>query len=157
YNQLIEINLSTLQQLEVLTITQNQIKHIDNDSLPKQLKRLDLSYNGLADMKISLSQLEYLNVQNNQLTQQHLEFIQTLTNIRELILDFNSIQTLNENVFSSTKCCQQLELLSLQGNDFNFNEQDSLVASLLFSDLKQLKRLNLARNTIKTIPTGKDF
>ncbi|CAF0855756.1 unnamed protein product [Didymodactylos carnosus] len=154
YNQLTEMNLNPLQQLEILTITQNQIKYIDNDNLPKQLKRLDLSYNGLTDIQIELSQLEYLNVQNNQLTQQHLEFIHSLTNIKELILDFNSIQTLNDETFSSTKCCQQLELLSLQGNDFDFNRNDQGETNLLFSNLKQLQRLNLARNTIKIIPTG---
>ncbi|CAF1459852.1 unnamed protein product [Adineta steineri] len=149
YNQLdnrISNILNRLITLETLSLSHNHINQYELKLINKNLRYLDLSYNGLGKLFLTnMKNLQILNVQNNLLTSE--QIIGTIPNqLKELILDFNSIRMFNENFLLENNL---LETLSLQSNDFLLNN------STTFQHLNKLKRLNLARNNIKIIPKGK--
>ncbi|CAF1242958.1 unnamed protein product [Rotaria sordida] len=148
YNQLdnrISMIINRVITLETLSLSHNHINQYELNLVNKNLRYLDLSYNGL--MKLSLTNmtnLQILNVQNNLLTSEQING--SIPNqLKELILDFNSIRIFNKNLITEKN---SLETLSLQSNDFLLNNSNT------FRHLHKLKRLNLARNNIKTIPKG---
>ncbi|UJR23217.1 hypothetical protein I4U23_026236 [Adineta vaga] len=148
YNQLdyrISNVMKHLTTLETLSISHNRLNQYELKLINKNLRYLDLSYNGLAKLFLAnMSNLQILNVQNNLLTSE--QIIGSIPNqLKELILDFNSIRTFNGNFLIENN---SLETLSLQSNDFLLNY------SSIFQHLNNLKRLNLARNNIQTIPKG---
>lgn len=138
--------LHRLTMLETLSLAHNRLNQYELKLINKNLRYLDLSYNGLAKLFLAnMSSLQILNVQNNLLTSE--QIIGSVPNqLKELILDFNSIRTFNEHFLLENN---SLETLSLQSNDFLLND------SSIFQHLNNLKRLNLARNSIKIIPKGK--
>lgn len=149
HNQLdnrISTVLNRLVTLETLSLSHNRINQYELKPMNKNLRYLDLSYNGLGKLFLAnMTNLQILNVQNNLLTSE--QIIGSIPNqLKELILDFNSIKMFNENFIKENN---RLETLSLQSNDF------LLTNASTFEHLNQLKRLNLARNNIKTIPNGK--
>jgi hypothetical protein len=92
-----------------------------------------------------MTNLQILNVQNNLLTSEQING--SIPNqLKELILDFNSIRIFNKNLITENN---SLETLSLQSNEFLLNNSN------IFQHLHKLKRLNLARNNIQTVPKGK--
>ncbi|CAF1672697.1 unnamed protein product, partial [Adineta ricciae] len=137
--------LHRLIMLETLSLSHNRLNQYELKLINKKLRYLDLSYNGLAKLFLAnMSSLQILNVQNNLLTSD--QIIGSVPNqLKELILDFNSIRTFNERFLLENN---SLETLSLQSNDFLLND------STIFQHLNNLKRLNLARNSIKIIPKG---
>ncbi|CAF1102558.1 unnamed protein product [Rotaria sp. Silwood1] len=148
YNQFdnrISIIINRLITLETLSLSHNHINQYETSLINKNLRYLDLSYNGL--MKLSLTNmtnLQILNVQNNLLTSEHING-SIPKQLKELILDFNSIRKFNKILITENN---SLETLSLQSNEFLLNNSN------IFQHLYKLKRLNLARNNIKTIPKG---
>lgn len=149
YNQLdnrISLIINRLVLLETLSLSHNRINQYEIKLINKNLRYLDLSYNGLNKLLLNnLKNLRQLNVQNNLLTFEQING--SIPNqLEELILDFNSIKTFNLNFIQRKN---SLETLSLQSNEFLLNN------SKIFQYLTKLKRLNLARNNIKTIPKGK--
>jgi len=137
--------INRLVSLERLSLAHNRINQYQMNRLNKNLRYLDLSYNSLNKLfLINLDRLEYLNVQNNLLTSE--QIVGTIPiQLKELIVDFNSIKYFHQDFFPRNN---QLETLSLQSNDFLLNH------SKIFQYLINLKRLNLARNNIQTVPKG---
>ncbi|CAF1215705.1 unnamed protein product [Adineta steineri] len=138
-----EINRLIL--LEKLSLSHNFIQEFDIELLNKNLKYLDLSYNYLKKLLlINMNNLQILNLQNNLLTSEHIHG-SIPKQLKELILDFNSIHTINKNFIPKQN---SLEILSLQSNEFILNNSN------IFQYLHKLKQLNIARNNIQTIPKG---
>ena len=138
--------IHSLINLETLSLAHNRINEYQMKFFNKNLRLLDLSYNGLSKLSlINMTNLQILNVQNNLLTSEQISgWIPN--QLKELILDFNSIRMFNEDFFPENN---SLQTLSLQSNEFLLNH------SKIFQHCQQLKRLNLARNNIKFIPKGK--
>jgi len=144
-NHIIRI-IHRLITLETLSLSHNRINQYELKLINKNLRYLDLSYNGLIKLLLTnMTNLQILNVQNNLLIAEQIHG--SIPNqLNELILDFNSIRIFNKDFIRENN---SLETLSLQSNDFLLNH------SSIFQHLNKLKRLNLARNNIKTIPAGK--
>ena len=144
-NQQISPVIHSLTNLETLSLAHNRINEYQMKSPNRNLRFLDLSYNGLNKLSlVNMTNLQMLNVQNNLLTSEQISgFIPH--ELKELILDFNSIRMFNEDFLPRNN---SLETLSLQSNEFLLNH------SKIFQHCQQLKRLNLARNNIKFIPKG---
>jgi len=145
-NKKIFIEINRLIFLEKLSLSHNYIYEFDMKFLNDNLQYLDLSYNYLKQINlINLQNLEILNLQNNLLTSEQISG--SISNqLKELILDFNSINFLNKNFITKNN---SLEILSLQSNEF------LLTNSNIFQHLNKLKKLNLARNNIQIIPKSK--
>jgi Leucine-rich repeat (LRR) protein len=142
----ISMIIHRLTTLETLSLSHNRINQYETKLINKNLHYLDLSYNGLVKLSLTnMTNLQILNVQNNLLTSEQING--SIPNqLKELILDFNSIRLFNQNFITEFN---SLETLSIQSNDFLLNNSN------IFQHLNQLKRLNLARNNIKIIPKGK--
>lgn len=131
--------------LQKLSLSHNSIHELDLQSLNYPLEYLDLSYNYLKRLVLNdLNDLQILNLQNNLLTSESLNGTIPFR-LKEINLDFNSIQMLNSNFFIEKN---SLEILSLQSNEF------LLTNSNIFQHIPHLKKLNLARNNIQIIPRG---
>lgn len=146
------------KSLQVLSLAQNRIKLITQDSFGSQLMlsnkfiKLDLSYNGLREINEkafeTLSEsLETLELQNNEINSFNLGFLHNLRSLRELNLAYNVISNLPENAFFRSN---RLEVLELQGNSIQFEEENRAHGGL--RGLINLQRLNLARNSIAYLP-----
>ncbi|CAF3754613.1 unnamed protein product [Rotaria socialis] len=133
-----------LYNLEILTLSQNNINSLKENFLLKNLKILDLSSNGIQIIEKNffekISSIEKLYLQNNEINSLQLTFLTILNSLKELNLDFNRLTFLPESLFQfNTK----LTYLSLQGNDLNYLTNKSL------RGLKNLIYLNLARNRLQ--------
>jgi Leucine-rich repeat (LRR) protein len=167
------------KQLKVLSLAQNMIKQISSDNFMQNLNlhgnfhiyqdnsennnnnklslvKLDLSYNGLKSIDARAfetfnSSLETLLLQNNEINSYNMKFVQSLSNLRELNLDFNLIAKLSSNLFANSA---RMQFLSMQGNSVQFSSEFSSSSNeneLIFNGLIELQRLNLARNGIKSL------
>ena len=149
YNQLtseIFVELNRLTILETLSLSHNSINEVEANFINANLRYLDLSYNYLRKLTlINMNNLHVLNLQNNLLTYESIHG-RVPKQLKELVLDFNSIHTLQPSFFPEHNA---LEILSLQSNEF------LLTNANIFHHLTRLKKLNLARNTIQIIPKGK--
>jgi len=147
-NKNIFMEINRLISLEKLSLSHNYIQEFDMNLLNNNLQYLDLSYNYLKKLiLINMKNLQILNLQNNLLTAEQING--SIPNqLKELILDFNSIQIVNKNFIPENN---SLEILSLQSNEFLLRNGN------VFQYLSKLKKLNLARNNIQIIPKGKDF
>lgn len=147
-NQKIFSEINRLSLLEKLSLSNNYIQEFDVKLSNYNLQYLDLSYNYLKKLVlVNMNNLQILNIQNNLLTSEQIHG-SIPKQLKELILDFNSIHYLNKNFIPEDN---SLEILSLQSNEFLLTNTD------VFQYLNKLKKLNLARNNIQIIPKGKDF
>ncbi|CAF1551836.1 unnamed protein product [Rotaria magnacalcarata] len=144
-NQKIFSEINRLISLEKLSLSNNYIQEFDIKLLNNNLQYLDLSYNYLKKLVINnMNNLQILNLQNNLLASEHI-YGSIPKQLKELILDFNAVHSLNRNFITEDN---SLEILSLQSNEFLLMNSD------LFQHLHKLKKLNLARNNIQMIPKG---
>ncbi|CAF0920011.1 unnamed protein product [Rotaria sordida] len=144
-NEKIFIEINRLILLEKLSLSHNYIQEFDIKLLNFNLQYLDLSYNYLKKLiLINMNNLQILNLQNNLLTSENI-YGSIPKQLKELILDFNSINIINKNFIIENN---SLEFLSIQSNEF------LLTNSNIFQHLNKLKKLNLARNNIQIIPKG---
>ncbi|CAF0717670.1 unnamed protein product [Brachionus calyciflorus] len=150
------LSLISFKQLKILSLSQNSIKILNLNSFgfgpSSLLSKLDLSYNGLRQIDSQAfntfnKTLESLLLQNNEINSFNLKFVQNLPELKDLNLDFNLLNRLDNFLFSKSS---NLQSLSLQGNSLQFDE-DSTFA---FQGLSNLNKLNLARNGIKQLPNN---
>ncbi len=148
-----------LKSLKVLSLAQNRIKLINQDSfgsqlvLSNELVKIDLSYNGLKEINSNAfknlnDSLEILELQNNEINSFSLGFLSNLRALRELNLAYNVISSLPDDGFLKSN---KLEILELQGNSIQFYEDKEIHNEL--RGLTSLQRLNLARNSIRSLPS----
>lgn len=138
-------SIQRLVALETLSLSQNRIAHFEANLVNKNLRYLDLSYNGLTKLALKdVDNLQILNVQNNLLISEQI-FGMIPEQLKELVLDFNAIRLFKSDFIPRQN---SLETLSIQSNEFVLNDGN------IFQYLTRLKRLNLARNNIKRIPNG---
>ncbi|CAF4614961.1 unnamed protein product, partial [Rotaria magnacalcarata] len=105
-----------------LSLSHNRINQYETNVNNKNLRYLDLSYNGLMKLTITnMTNLQILNVQNNLLTSENINGL-IPNQLKELILDFNSIRIFNKNLITPNN---SLETLSLQSNDFLLNNSNA--------------------------------
>ncbi|CAF4716266.1 unnamed protein product, partial [Rotaria sp. Silwood2] len=141
-----------LNNLEILTLSQNNLNTLKENFLLKNLKILDLSSNGIQIIEKNFFEniqfIEKVYLQNNEINSLQLTFLTILNNLKELNLDFNRLTFLPENLFQfNTK----LIYLSLQGNDLNYLTNKS------FRGLNNLIYLNLARNRLQFLYSQQPF
>ncbi|KAI6193751.1 hypothetical protein M3Y96_01052000 [Aphelenchoides besseyi] len=170
----LESNSFVKLPLSVLTLSQNQIRQLDTDSLPTSLTILDLSRNLLEEIPynalFNISQLSKLNLNGNKITN-----IFASQNVRfkgdmELDLSENRISKIEENAFASF---QRLADLNLEMNKIDHIDQKAFSyvnklekLSLRYNKLqnlhkhtfghlaKNLKHLNLGHNELQHLPKG---
>ena len=149
FNQLdhrISTVINRVTNLETLSLSHNRINQFETKLVNKNLRYIDLSYNGLTKLVLrKMQNLQVLNVQNNLLASEQING-SIPDQLLELILDFNSIRVLPKDFLTENNA---LETLSIQSNDFSLTDAHTL------RYLTKLKRLNLARNNIQRIPEGK--
>ena len=139
------IEIKRLSALETLSLPHNFIDELSMPMINPKLRFLDLSYNQVKRIiLINMNYLEVINLQNNLLTTEQI-YGTWPKQLRELILDFNAIHTLQHHFVDQQNV---LEVLSLQSNDFQLTDAN------VFQRLNRLKRLNLARNNIQHLPLG---
>ncbi|KAH7515224.1 hypothetical protein FEM48_Zijuj10G0004300 [Ziziphus jujuba var. spinosa] len=111
--------LSSLTSVTHFDLSKNNIKGDIPYQLPPNVQHLDLSHNGFTNnVPYSVSQmtdLEYLNLGNNQLNGQLSDMFQQLPKLKELDLSFNSI---TGNLPQSFSKLSSLTTLHLQNNKF---------------------------------------
>lgn len=90
------------------------------------------------------SQITRLNLANNELNQFQLSFITQFERLRELVLDYNQIEYIGDNLFANAR---HLEVLSLKGNLIQRLHSEYVFAGLHFN----LRRLNLAANRLEFV------
>lgn len=133
-----------LNNLEILTLSQNNLNMLKGNFVLKNLRILDLSSNGIQIIEKNFFEnflsIEKLYLQNNELNSLQLTFLAILNHLKELNLDFNRLTFIPENLFHNN---HKLIYVSLQGNDLNYLSTKS------FRGLKNLIYLNLARNRLQ--------
>ncbi len=156
--QTLILSRNKIRKLNRFTITtSNNNENINDIDLNEFL--LDLSFNainqideysfgiytlGLQPQRILSTLITKLNLNNNELNQFQLSFINQLVNLKELYLDYNKIETLPENLFTNSR---YLETLSLKGNSISAIQSEFSFSGLHFN----LKRLNLASNKMQSL------
>ncbi|CAH8644116.1 unnamed protein product [Heterobilharzia americana] len=118
------------------------------------LRRLNLAHNHLSIIKVNmfsgLSYLEELNLAENPIMHIEEESFRNLISLRKLVIEgtvkmvYNkTIETFTREMFKDLKDLQDLTLVGLQLQSLNTDT---------FTDLYQLRRLNLARNRFTKVP-----
>lgn len=117
------VEIKHLTDLMDLTISNNQIRYVDKDSLnlPGSLVTLDLSHNEIYDIVPSsfyhIPKLETLRLSNNALSTISYGMFHGLVKLRNLDLSFNCIRYLDSQVLGDLK---QLQVLSLTYNQMQY-------------------------------------
>jgi len=130
--------LSNFTNLEILNLSQNKIKKIENLNIFSKLEELDISYNDIKKIEglIELKNLKWLNLNNNQI--KRIEGIKNLKKLEELDLSNNQI-----NKIESLSECKKLKFLDLSSNHIERIEN--------IEELNQLQVLTLSNNNINKI------
>lgn len=118
--------------------------------LPPTLRKLDLSDNSrpltiTSDLFTKLSELRFLNLNNNTLSRIASDAFKGLGNLDILALDSNNLTTLELNCFEGLR---KLTALTLRNN--SISEMNSRV----FDDLKGLRQLVFSHNKFNAVPRG---
>jgi Leucine-rich repeat (LRR) protein len=138
-----------LQNLTRLYLHSNQIRCIPEDIVELiNLKRIDLSHNQISeipDLITQLTKLEVLALHNNQITEIP-NTISKLKNLTALYFNENKISEI-PGFITQLKKLQEIHFRGNQVVAFSKN-----FSAKNFSDLNDLKILNLAKNKIKEFP-----
>lgn len=120
YNELEAINFTGNTEMLELKLRQNAIANISSFSGLTKLEVLDLSFNPIAELKISsfarMSDLAKLNLESTNITAASLTFgtFAHNTNLSQLDISYNQLKRLDFNIFTSL---HQLSHLKLDGNN----------------------------------------
>ncbi|CAD5215455.1 unnamed protein product [Bursaphelenchus xylophilus] len=175
-NNITKIGLNSLSgfPINVLTLSENQIRSVDPNSLPLSLAVLDLSQNLIAEIPlIALKELQLLseldlhensikeiksnpevefkndikiNLANNLISKLNHGDFSSFQRISELDIAMNKVSYVNERAFEGVK---KLEKLSLA-----FNQIENLQKNTFGSLAKTLRRLNLGYNEFEEVPVA---
>ncbi|XP_049872748.1 slit homolog 1 protein-like [Pectinophora gossypiella] len=139
--------------MQELYLNLNKIKHLNNVFELPELRLLDLSDNLLEfvheDTFKGIKKLEYLNLANNNFTTFDKLAFHHLSNLKEIILDYNNIgQSLREvNLFDRDGFGLTHKITSISIKGVNLNE----VPENFFTDAYDLKKLVIANNNLSEI------
>lgn len=143
-----------LVQLEQLNLSRNELNNnLGNNSKALQslsgLKDLDISMNGLSDFAAehylrNKSALDQLKMTGNALTRLSHKLFTESKSLRAIAIDDNLISEIEEGTFESLI---QLEVLNLAKNN---------LAHICDFKLRQVKFLNLSRNSVEFFVTHED-
>ncbi|CAF2747112.1 unnamed protein product [Rotaria sp. Silwood2] len=136
----------SLKKLKILILSKNKIHHLNIQSSissitfhpSNSLIELDLSYNDEHIFELISSQLEILNLRNNELvTEKHLTFLIHLYHLREFYFDYNRLESINQLYLPLN-----LKLLSLKNNRLNY------INLSILTRLGHLEKLYLSSNKL---------
>jgi Leucine-rich repeat (LRR) protein len=119
--------------------------------VPNTTITLDVSYNNISHLTAALfankgmSQLTYLFIYNNAITNIDAEAFGSLTNLKSLFIGMNHLTYIQRDTFAHNT---KLEELDLHGNNISLEDEGP------FHSLISLSVLNLARCNLKSIPKG---
>ncbi|KAG5674279.1 hypothetical protein PVAND_004258 [Polypedilum vanderplanki] len=130
-----------------------RVDHADLSQIPEalcthspRLKSLELKFNKLRHVP-NLKQcyeLRLLNLASNKISSLHNKPFENLSQLHDLLIPYNQIETIPLDAFSGLK---RLQTLDLEGNNINFIHEQA------FSSFTQLEDLNLGENIFPTLPT----
>nr|CAH8871574.1 unnamed protein product [Trichobilharzia regenti] len=150
-NRLVSLDLSYNQ---LITVEANCFVRKSKEGGMYHLRKLNLAYNQISvihtDMFSGLPYLEELNLAGNPIRYIEEGSFRNLMSLRKLIIEGTvkltkniNNDTFTRNVFKDLKDLQDLTLVGLQMHMLSTN---------VFSDLYQLRRLNLAQNLFNKVP-----
>ncbi|XP_062321464.1 leucine-rich repeat and immunoglobulin-like domain-containing nogo receptor-interacting protein 4b [Osmerus eperlanus] len=149
-------------------------KHLTSvpESLPSDMKRLDLSQNKLKTLGrrqfLGLTQLQEMDLSDNVISMIEVEAFQGLQNLRILRIKNNRLKIIPVGVFSGLFSLQFLDLSEneiLVFLDYTFRDMGNLqlleagendlvfISQRAFTGLQNLQELNLDRSNLTSIPT----
>ncbi|XP_033610004.1 leucine-rich repeats and immunoglobulin-like domains protein 3 isoform X2 [Cryptotermes secundus] len=143
--------LNDMPDLSFLTLSHNEIQHIDCSALKNvtSLKSLDLNSNRLVDISITSfrfkSSIQNLNLNNNRISAIEKGSLDNLPLLTELRLNRNHLTKFHKGLFKDLK---HLRILELNRNHF------TEIEGLSFHGLEGLSVLKLRRNSIQTLLDG---
>ncbi|KAM6918496.1 uncharacterized protein FYW49_008120 [Xenentodon cancila] len=150
YNLISNLTINTfhnLSQIVELHLEGNKIAQLSDNifSALTKLRVLNLRGNHLTSFTDKVfgfesSHLEELNLQGNRLTE--LSSLSSFSSLTDLILSFNQLSSLQENLFTNVTALENLDL------------SENLLTSLperIFKDLLSMNTMNLHRNNLSTV------
>ncbi|MBE7150853.1 internalin, partial [Bacillus mycoides] len=141
YSELEDIGpLAELEHIETLSLRNNKISDLNPLSKMKNVKILDVNSNHIKDIKplFTVTSLKTLTVANNQISNDNLEGIEQLKNVKKLSLSNNGLT----NIEHITAMKKLVEL------DLSKNELENITP---LSKLSTVQALNLEENYISDI------
>ena len=170
-NNLSPLDLARCNHLHDLAVTNNQIRLIEPDQLPKSLRSLTLAGSPLESVSLPpLPSLSLLDLSSSDLSYLSPSLLVTTPSLKKLMLQNNSLSSLPSSLLSPL---DSLLLLNLSSNalthstlepalrdqvklialDVSHNKLDKVGRGLL-SSLAQLQILNLGHNKIANVKTA---
>jgi len=142
FNKLTELpDLSGLEKLQILTISNNNIKDITNLRNLLNLKILNISYNKIESLKPleELKNLEYIYADNNEI--KNINGINNLKKIIYLNLSFNPIENIDDIIYFT-----ELETINIKNTNIknlpNLLELKKIDYNSLEIDWKNIDKIN---------------
>ena len=146
--------MNDLGRLKVLLLAENDIDYISSDAFNGlgNLRVLDLANNKIAGLYYyifePLDNLTHLHLEHN-LISGLLHRSHQLASLRVLDLSDNNIETVDAPLSESFP---SLHTLNLKGNNLGTTVFQSDIVDQLFSGLRELEEINIARNEILDLP-----
>lgn len=154
---------ATKDVYEVLKLDHNQFENIDVPfpTLRFPLKVIDFRHNKInqivKNVFTNLTYLEEVNLAFNELTTEKFkpeifegkyspDYYQPLTSLKRLVLSYNLLHNLDDEIFEHTKNLQELYL---DNNPFQIVHTSTVQA---FTDLSQLQKLDMSRMELSSLP-----
>ncbi|XP_070489948.1 insulin-like growth factor-binding protein complex acid labile subunit [Chironomus tepperi] len=144
-----DYSFSQCKNLTILEVMYTMVKRIDRNAFKENsaLERLSIDDAELATMPNNVflnlgKKLKFLSLQKNSFKVLKAEWFQSLVKLEELRLDFNEIEEIPENAFSSVK---YLKSLSMTNNKLN------VLSAKSFGDLSKLNNYNFFNNHLNAI------
>jgi Leucine-rich repeat (LRR) protein len=160
YNSIKELDSNMFlcnKKLIKLRLYTNKITKLNEDFLKglSQLTHLDLAYNEMFSLPECPFDncLKVVNLSHNKFIELETLSFQSLVNLEELDLSYNSIERADySNIFACNKNLRKLNLSHISSTSFNNQSFNGLED--LFNGLVNLTLLNLSDNRIMSLPDG---
>ena len=126
----------------IISLNGKEKANINDETIQNVNKKGNLCLHDNNIFNLTELNLEILSLSNNLIIDLYENAFTNLSNLKQLYLDENKIESLNKNVFSSLK---SLEILSICNNLIKDLDEN------VFSNLTKLKKLYLYENIIKSL------